>query len=319
MMQYLIVLLDDAAASYCHYSVNKPIRPIELDTLRRAIRYAMMENLMIQFVYPEKQIQEDLRVEIETIDHHKLMPVSYSDYNQADVLLYKSIKEWLHDDKEKSESICVVCTDKYSMFAQSEEISKALNTQKRLNFIMTDIDTFTDDDFTQYKSVLEQWSNTINLSFKKGKILQFNLLTDRLFLSKMNNCQAGVSNITLAPNGHFYVCPAFYYEDETNDIGNLSSGVTMNNAQLFKLDYSPLCRHCDAYQCCRCVWLNKRTTLEVNIPSHEQCVVAHLERNASRKLLNSIRISSTFIPEQQIKEIEYLDPFEILGENQTFK
>jgi len=50
--------------------------------------------------------------------------------------------------------------------------------------------------------------------------------------------------------------------------------------------------------------------LEVNTPSHEQCVVAHLERNASQNLLTSIRKHGVFLPEMQIKEIDYLDPFD---------
>lgn len=52
-------------------------------------------------------------------------------------------------------------------------------------------------------------------------------------------------------------------------------------------------------------------TLEVNTPSHEQCVVAHLERNASRQLLASIRDVGTFLPGKEICDIDYLDPFEI--------
>lgn len=72
------------------------------------------------------------------------------------------------------------------------------------------------------------------------------------------------------------------------------------------------CVNCDAYQCKRCIWLNRKTTCEVNTPSHEQCVVAHLERNASRVLLNNIRKHESFLPEkEEIKEIDYLDPFEI--------
>ena len=52
-------------------------------------------------------------------------------------------------------------------------------------------------------------------------------------------------------------------------------------------------------------------TLEVNTPSHEQCVLAHMERNASRELLQNIRKHGTFLPEQkEIKEIDYLDPFD---------
>ena len=139
-------------------------------------------------------------------------------------------------------------------------------------------------------------------------------------LEKMNNCNAGSENITLAPDGKFYICPAFYLADENEDfglgktkfsIGDLVNGLDIKNSQLYKLSYAPICRNCDAFQCKRCVWLNRKTTYEINTPSHEQCVVAHLERNASRVLLNNIRKYGEYLPHIEIKEIKYLDPFDI--------
>lgn len=89
------------------------------------------------------------------------------------------------------------------------------------------------------------------------------------------------------------------------------NGLDIKNSQLYKLLYAPICRNCDAFQCKRCVWLNRKTTYEINTPSHEQCVVAHLERNASRVLLNNIRKYGEYLPHIEIKEIKYLDPFDI--------
>jgi hypothetical protein len=153
-------------------------------------------------------------------------------------------------------------------------------------------------------------SGWVEKEYISGNTPQWNILTDRIMLSKMNNCGAGDTTITLAPNGKFYVCPAFYYEDMEDSIGDLHNGVNIANQQLYKLEYAPICRHCDAYQCNRCVWLNRRMTREVNTPSHEQCVAAHLERNASRLLLKNIHMHSEFMPEvDEIKEIDYLDPF----------
>lgn len=51
-------------------------------------------------------------------------------------------------------------------------------------------------------------------------------------------------------------------------------------------------------------------TGEVNTPSHEQCVTSHLERNASRKLFYNLRKYGEFMNGTEIKEIDYLDPFE---------
>ena len=121
-------------------------------------------------------------------------------------------------------------------------------------------------------------------------------------------------------DGKFYVCPAFYQANsdtiisKSYNIGSLVEGLDIKNPQLYKLDHAPLCRKCDAYQCRRCIWLNRKTTLEVNTPSHEQCVVAHLERNASRDLLANIRKHGQFIPEREIKAIDYLDPFDMEDE-----
>jgi hypothetical protein len=43
--------------------------------------------------------------------------------------------------------------------------------------------------------------------------------------------------------------------------------------------------------------------------------MAHLERNASRELLNSIRQHGTFLPDQEeIQKITYLDPFDVRKE-----
>ena len=52
----------------------------------------------------------------------------------------------------------------------------------------------------------------------------------------------------------------------------------------------------------------------MNTPCHEQCVVAHTERNASRRLLAAIREKAEFMPEVEIKDINYLDPFEVRKE-----
>ena len=257
---------------------------------------------MIQFVYPDYELPTEYAPVIESIDHSKIKPAK----GGADVWVTESIKDI------KADVPVVWRTDKQSLFdSDADIIIKALENVPRLNVVLTDVETFTEEEFEKYSSLLEKLSKAIEQMYVDGKSPQLNLLTDRMMLSKMNNCGAGDTNITLAPNGKFYVCPAFYYEDETDCVGDLEHGLDIKNKQLYKLEYAPICRHCDAYQCKRCVWLNRKTTLEVNTPSHEQCVVAHLERNASRELMNNIRKHGSFLPEQEeIKEIDYLDPFD---------
>lgn len=274
---------------------------MSLDILRQGIRFGMMENLMIQYVYPNDELPAEYKDVIESIDHSKIKPKA----EEADVLVLDKI------EAIKTDIPVVLRIGKEELFVHPEEVAEMLKCVSRLNVVLTDVETFTDEDFEAYKKVLVAISTELEKLYVGGKSPQLNLLTDRMMLSKMNNCGAGDTTITLAPNGKFYVCPAFYYDNEADSIGDLEHGLDIKNKQLYKLEYAPICRHCDAWQCKRCIWLNRKTTLEVNTPSHEQCVVAHLERNASRELQHNIRKHGTFMPElEEIKEIDYLDPFD---------
>ena len=316
MLQYLIILLDDTSTSYCHYDNDRrENKLIPIGVLKQGIRYAMTENLMIQFVYPDYELPLEYKEVIETIDHSSIISSLCEDkslVDEADVVIFH---DWIGLDYFTFEvdKAYVLRTTKVDLFDRNLSLKNILAKVARLNVVITDVDSFSEVDFELYKKVLQCLSEHIEKMYVEGKSPQLNLLTDRMMLEKMNNCGAGDTNITLAPNGKFYVCPAFYYENETDCIGDLESGLDIKNKQLYKLQYAPICRNCDAYQCKRCIWLNRKMTLEVNTPSHEQCVLAHLERNVSRDLLANIRKHGTFLPEQDdIKVIDYLDPFDKL-------
>ena len=314
MIEYLIIQLDDTSTSYCHY--ENPMRKdnlIGLDILKSGILFAMKENLMIQFVYPEYELPSEYKEVIETIDHSKIVSSLCEDEtlrDEADVIVYHDWTGLSYGKFEEGKSY-VLRTTKADLFERYLFVKDVLSKVTRLNVVITDVESFREEDFARYKQVLEALSTCLEKLYADGKTPQLNILTDRMMLSAMNNCGAGDTNITLAPNGMFYVCPAFYLEDESDFIGDLENGLNIKNKQLYRLDHAPICSHCDAYQCKRCIWLNRKTTLEVNTPSHEQCVLAHLERNASRELLSRLRKHGTFLSEQgEIKEIDYLDPFD---------
>ena len=329
MLQYLVILLDDTSVAYCH--ADNPLkerRLMPLDTLKKGILFGMKHNLMIQYVFPDYALPKEYAEVIESIDNVKIYPLgckpvtSIEDGNDADV-------EVANDVPEKVEAKNLVLRLAFSeMLAKKDEIAKLIASGARINLCITDVEQFTDEQIEAYKLVLNEWSAVLLDLYKQGQSPQFNLLTDRMMLDKMHNCETGVSNITLAPNGKFYLCPAFYYDEQTkidnqlnhhqptsdNSVGGLEKGLDIPNLQLLKLDHAPLCRNCDAYQCRRCLWLNRKLTWDLNTPSHQQCVMAHIERNASRDLLNDIRKIGEFMPEIDIKEINYLDPFEIRKE-----
>ena len=337
MLQYLVILLDDTSVAYCHAdNLLKERRLMPLETLKKGILFGMKQNLMIQYVFPDYALPKEYFEVIESIDNVKIYPLGckpvtgIEDGNDADVIVANSVSELEKDMATIFETkMATVLRLTFSeMLAKKDEITKLFASGARINLCITDVERFTDDQIKVYKQVLKEWNTVLLNLYKQGQSPQFNLLTDRMMLEKMHNCEASVSNITLAPNGKFYLCPAFYYDEQTkvdnqlnhhqptsdNSVGDLEKGLDIPNLQLLKLDHAPLCRNCDAYQCRRCLWLNRKLTWDLNTPSHQQCVMAHIERNASRDLLNDIRKVGEFMPEIDIKEIDYLDPFEVRKE-----
>lgn len=309
-LQYLVILLDDTSVAYCH--ADNPLTErnlIPIDTLRKAILFGMKENLMIQYVYPDYELPAEYEEVIESIDNVKI---------GREVQVLTEVPKAIDGDN-------VVLRLTISDFiSKSFDIAALLPQVKRMNICIRDVENFKDEMQEDYKKALNTLGAVFINLYKSGKQPQVNILTDRLQLTEMHNCEAGIGNITVAPNGKFYLCPAFYYDekiglsnrmnhktkDSSRSVGDLDSGLNIPNKQLLQLDHAPLCRICDAYHCNRCIWLNQKLTWDNNTPSHQQCVMAHLERNVCRNMqLDLIKAGNLSV--ETIKEINYLDPFDV--------
>lgn len=316
MFSYIIILLDNTSVSFCHYPKHEVKRRlISKDTLHKAIHYAMMQNMAIQFVYPDYEIPNDIKQEIENVDSCRIMPVSIADGN-ADVVV---VDGWDFNKAIKLKKNTIVRVNKSDFFERYLELIPLIESVIHLNLVIIDINKFTAEDTERYTTAMNDLCTEVGQMYLRGEQPQFNLLTDRLLLKQMNNCSAGVESVTLSDEGDLYVCPAFYI-DGSECICSLDDAIAndgefnIKNGYLYNIDFAPICRHCDAWQCKRCVWINRNQTLEVNTPSHEQCIVAHIERESSRKLLIFLKEKGDFAFENNIKKLDYLDPFDIRDE-----
>lgn len=316
MLKYLIVPLSNDAVSFCYYNRDLSSNQfIDLNILRDIIFWSLKENLNIQFLYPDFKLPDEYHELIDTVDHTTIVNSTCEDANvlaNADVVVFDS---WTstNDFPYKEETTYVIRTNKDDFFLQKNSILSLLSKVDSLQIIITDLKDFTNSDFCKYKKILENLVPTVANEIARGRNIHFNLLTSRVLLDSMNNCNAGEETIAVSTNGTFYPCPAFF-TDNSNEhtLGTVEKGLNIKNPQLYRLSHAPLCRNCDAFQCRRCVWLNKETTLEINTPSHEQCVIAHIERNASKKLSDTLRKLPEFNSLNEIKTIDYLDPFDLL-------
>lgn len=307
MLKNLIVLLDDTSVPICHgnnpYTVTNPI---SLEVLKSTIQYGMEENLSIHFVFPEYQLPESYMQIIDSVKSEKIVPFNSS--TRGSIVVYDGLDNF---EKEIDNlNVCVLRTIKNDFFTQYEKLFVRLPLISRLNIVITDIDSFTKQDFDKYKIILETIRSHFLESYCNSN-LQLNIITDRMMLTEPNHCNSGVEHITIAPNGNFYICPSFYYSNKDDSVGNIFTGLDIKNNHLLRLDNAPLCRICDAYQCKRCVWMNQKTTGEICVPSREQCVISHLERNASKALLFDMKKKGYHGDLDEIDEIEYLDPFDL--------
>ena len=311
MLKYLIVKLCDTAPSFCHYyNPNSVKNLMSIEVLKEAVLYGMKENLNIQFLYPDYELPTEYKEEIDKVDHTDIVSFWNKDKELLDNAEIVVIDSWLDVTKHlNGAQSYILRTSKDDFFKNYKVLYEMLPIVQRINIVFTDIPEFKKEDFDRYKNILEEISDFISKEYIASKTPQTNILTDRFVLKTMNNCNAGEEVITVAPDSKFYVCPAFYLYEE-KDEGNLHDELKIRNPQLYKLTHAPICRKCDAYQCKRCVWLNKQMTFEVNTPSHEQCVMAHIERNQTRKLLQQIREHGIFMPEIDVPQIDYLDPFD---------
>ena len=305
MLKYLIIPLDSTSVSFCHYESKKNgMNPIPLEMLKEGIIFGMKNNLQIQFIYPDYSISKEYSQIIESIDHVKIKP--FSQRENADVIV---VQDWKNIESIKEPCQIVIKTDKGQLFDNYKKIIQLIERDIKVNITINDIERFSPSDFNKYKTILDYFFKEFKRFIIERKMPQLNILTDRIILEEMNNCGAGDTSITLMPNGKFYICPAFYYETQENHVGSLKDGLNIHNGYLYKLQYAPICRHCEAYQCNRCIWLNHKTTLEVNTPSHEQCVISHIERNASMELAKWIKATLPTVKGiVEIPQIDYLDP-----------
>jgi len=307
MLNYLIILLDNTSISYCHYEHDeKESKLIPLDVLKEGIVFAMKNNLRIQYVLPSHSLPTDYLKLMESMANDKIGPIEQTIPLSAIVIdgLFNIDYETLHDTSQY-----VIRTTVEDFISNYKSLKCIFSRGISANIVFIDVESFKESMIENYRSILAELVCCVESALMSGMNIHTNLITDRIALDGMNNCGAGDTSITLAPDGKFYICPAFYYDTNGIEMGDLTNGLNIKSKVLFQLDHAPLCKRCDAYHCKRCVWLNKRLTYEVNTPSRQQCVMAHLEREASKTLLDNLH-KHKLLTNRDIKQIDYIDPFD---------
>lgn len=150
MLQYLVILLDNTATSYCHYeNFCHEKKLISIEDLKQGIFYGMKENLMIQFVYPDYELPQEYKDVINTIDHSDIVSSLCEDdelRKNADVII---CHDWngIQFSSFDKDGIYTLRTSKEDLFDRYKLLKGIISSSLRLNVVITDIEKFTEEDF----------------------------------------------------------------------------------------------------------------------------------------------------------------------------
>jgi CXXX repeat peptide maturase len=318
MLSNIFVLLDASAISFCHYETSGCASTImALETLRTMVKYAHEKRVSLTFLLGEKPLPQEYHELIEEVSGIKIGPpsVACGPFDISVIGLSSATPVNLFDKPISSNVI--VRVDKDGLGHLHEVIDGLNGKVSRLTIILSKLDTYTDEELATYKEMLMVLVPRVGRIHAAGLTTEINVLTDRSMLEKMNNCNAGITHFTVAPNGLAYICPGFYYEDIGPVLGSIGDGWEIPNRNLLALESAPICRCCDAFQCKRCVFLNIKSTGEVNTPSRQQCIAAHTEREASMNLLESETRNGGCLSAYagSVQPVGYIDPLDALERN----
>lgn len=259
---------------------------MEKDMILDGLRYAEEHFFKPVFIH---SYYNDTFISYDEFENYRILHIVPFKYYKKAKQVYKDVLPVMNIDdidetalEEDLDNIILNIKKEY-IDRMSMVISLLWEKVSRFNINILDLDD--SFDLGKYENELHKVKELVVNDINSCQVLrkEINVLTDILFLKEHANCGAGEKNITFAPDGNLYVCPAFYSDETELPIGNLKDGlVNMKNAHLYTQEYAPLCNVCDAYHCANCIYHNKKKTKEVNVSSAIQCKKAHIERRVAR-------------------------------------
>ncbi|HEY9167188.1 MAG TPA: CXXX repeat peptide maturase [Candidatus Kryptonia bacterium] len=315
-MKFLILPVDKSSVSFCFYAnrydPSEP-EPIPKATIKTAVNFACTNGLTIHFLYGRTDPPSQYKRIIESINHVKIVPLTLAKkYPESIVVIDSEEIERVGNSGLDPGRNVIVRLSKEFLPQLAAILPRLFGIFQRLNLCIVGMESITEIELDLYGQQLLMLAESVSRYYRQGNIFELNLLSDRIVLDKMKNCDAGCEHFTVGPDGRLYLCPGFLYDDPDASVGSLEEGIHIPNPELLRLDHAPICSHCDAYQCMRCIYLNKKLTLEVNTPSHQQCVASHKERSGSEKILTILRDIPAFAGMKNIPPIDYDDPLILL-------
>ena len=307
--KHMYFLCSDDAVEYCGYRSlsGDKINIMGKDILKKGLEYCE-QNFYRPVILHSKEKDHDINVsEYKTIVKDEIfssrnlptkvdVPHTYVAYTLGEVERVPACEN------------CILNIGQEEIKSLSDAIAILLHKCNRVNINFLDIDK--NFPLEEYEDELLKIVDILCSYYKQDTVKEVNVLTDLAYSSKMDNCTSGENAITLAPNGKFYICPAFYFDDTENFIGDLETDIDWNKINQCKLDKAPMCVDCKAYHCNRCVYINQKYTDELSVSPGFQCRKTYIEMKLTKIFVDRCKEFNLSVDFTQIEEDEVSDPIE---------
>lgn len=317
-LEHILVLLEAGAVPFCHYEnprfhQNAASRWIAPSLLKALIDIAVADGIALSVLLGKTRPPRDLETLLARVPHVKIVPLELSDAYPGAIVVVSSDERARFSDLKPDRARNLILRLSRADLADASRMFNALEDKYgRLSIHLTDIENIGDTDLAAYAAELDIIAARLKKMYAAGRRIEVNVLTDRMMMTTMRNCDAGQTHVTLAPDGRFFICPAFFHygEPAIGEFGGTT--IAVNPPGTVAFSRAPLCTRCDAWHCKRCVWLNQALTGEYNVPSEQQCAIAHAEREAARRALKSFGDIAPFGRLPRITELNYRDPLDLI-------
>lgn len=299
----LYFLLSSNYVNYCSEDTgtSKNVKYMNESVIKQGLEYAYNNFMSPVFVHDKNSISIKWD---KYYDNFRILHIVPYSLNEEVPKEFKNILFVLDDSCNINDDYlknCILNIESSDILDMHKKVIRTLKFVDRVNINIVNLRA--KFDIKTYEKELKMISDYIFKEFKKNnKLKEVNVLTDDIFINDFCNCSAGDKNITLSPDGKFYVCKGFYSKMPDSRIGNLKDGLdSFYNKHLFTMDYAALCRECNVFHCSFCVYNNYNETGEVNISSSYKCIKSHIEREVGDLLKQELGIEKDQMNEKNNK------------------
>lgn len=264
--KYLYFLMSNEETSHCMYNTPQYKSRLEMsvETLDQGLAYAYKNDMIPVFLGDpgEKLSKKESRKLHVVIANADLLSAPRSEMEVLIPVVNNAKSEnCIHSD------ICIYQFNKNSLGDLYNDLIALSANYRRINIKPQDLDLWNEDDIENYKVQIDKY----NEYRKENYVANLNILGT----ANDNYCLAGTNDLTLAPNGKFYICPAFYHNFTDDDIGDIENGIYVKDPILFSNSKTADCGKCNV-NCMRCKYINIKCTYAINIPADIQCKLAQV-------------------------------------------